>query len=123
MLDYFSRAYFVGLLLVTSWSFVIFRRIMMGSREVKRRASQSDQAMNHSLHSLLAVGVTFTSGCCVNQIFGVWFVYMARATDANPFLVLREAWLVAQVLMCILVLLDVLGRYSSAILERGRPRP
>jgi hypothetical protein len=96
---------------------------------MKRRADRSNETtypnlvrMNHNLHSLLALGMTFTSACCVNQIFGVWFVYMARVTDANPFFALRDAWIVAQVLMCLLIMLDGLRRYSSAILERNRPQ-
>jgi hypothetical protein len=129
MLDYFSRAYFVGVLLVTICSLAIFRRIILGTREMKRGADSSNEPtylnlarMNHNLHSLMALGMTFTSACCVNQIFGVWFVYMARVTDANPFLALREAWVVAQVLMCLLIILDCLRRYGSAILERSRPQ-
>jgi hypothetical protein len=79
--------------------------------------------MNRNLHSIFSLGVTFASGCCVNQIFGVWFAYMARVTDANPFFAFRQAWIVMQVLVCLLVSLDATRRYASAILERYRPEP
>jgi hypothetical protein len=64
MLDYFSRAYFVGALLVTICSIAIVRRITLGTREMKRGADSSNEPtylnlvrMNHNLHSLLALGL------------------------------------------------------------------
>jgi hypothetical protein len=65
--------------------------------------------------------MVLTSGCCANQIFAVWFTYMARVTDANPFFTLKEAWTVSQILICAIVSLDALRRYASAVLERNRP--
>jgi hypothetical protein len=130
MLDYFSRIYFVAILCIAVWSFGLIFRIIVGARSMHRmpddEANQDSYLklvrMNRNLHSMFSLGMTCTSGCCVNQIFGVWFVYMARATDANPFLAFQQAWIVMQVLLCLLVSLDAARRYASAVLERtGRP--
>jgi hypothetical protein len=129
MLDYFSRIYFVGVLCVAIWSFAIVYRILVGIRSMKvltgifkEPAYLKLERLNRELHSVFSLGVTFTSGCCVNQIFGVWSIYMARVTDANPFLAFRQAWIVMQVLLCLLVSLDALRRYASAVLERNCPQ-
>ena len=128
MLDYFSRIYFVGVLFVAIWSYVLILQIMVGARSLRVRSDNFDDSaysklerMNRNLHSIFSLCVTFTSGCCVNQIFGVWFVYMARFTDANPFFAFRQAWIVMQILLCVLVSLDASRRYASATLERHRP--
>lgn len=129
-LDYFSRIYFVGVLCVAIWSYSISFRMALGIRPLKARAGNFNDTeylnlvrMNHNLHTALALAMTFTSCCCVNQVFGVWFVYMARVTDANPFFALRDAWMVTQILMCILVSLDVIRRSISAMLARVYPQP
>jgi hypothetical protein len=128
MLDYFSRVYFVGVLFVVIWSYTLIFRIVVGLRALKARSDNLNESeysklgrMNRDLHSIFSLGVTCTTGCCVNQIFGVWFVYMARVTDANPFLAFRQAWIVIQVLLCLLVSLDAIRRYASTTLERHRP--
>ena len=130
MLDYFSRIYFVAVLFIAIWSFALISRIIAGARSLHRKSDESDHSrfpkldqMNRNLHSMFSLAVTCTSGCCVNQLFGVWFVYMARGTDANPFLAFQQAWIVMQVLLCLLVLLDATCRYASAALERNRPQP
>lgn len=128
MLDYFSRIYFVGALFFAFWSFITIIRIIVGVQSMKVRSDNFKESayselerMNRNVHSIFSLGLTFTGGCCVNQIFGVWFVYMARATDANPFFALRQAWIVMQVLLCLLVSLDAVRRYGSSTLERHRP--
>ena len=128
MLDYFSRVYFVGVLFVVIWSYILILRIIVGLEALKVRSDNLNESeyselerMNRNLHSIFSLGVTCTSGCCVNQIFGVWFVYMARVTDANPFFAFRQAWIVIQVLLCFLVSLDATRRYASAALEHHRP--
>jgi hypothetical protein len=129
-LDYFSRIYFVGLVCVAIWSYSISLRIILGVLSLKARNGNCTDSeylnlarMNHNLHSALTLGVTFATCCCVNQIFGVWFVYMARVTDANPFLALRDAWMVVQIQMCILVSLDLTRRCISAMLAKACPQP
>jgi len=129
MLDYFSRIYFVGVLFVVTWSYILIFKIIVGDQSLKVRPDNFQstysnlERMNRNLYSIFSLAVTFTSGCCVNQIFGVWFEYMARATDANPFFALRQAWIVMQVLLCLLVSLDALRRYASSAIERYRPAP
>jgi len=127
-LDYFSRVYLVGVLCVVAWSFALFSKIMIGIRSMRRHVDDPTEGaylklagMNRSLHSIHSLGVVFTSGCCANQIFGVWFTYMARVTDANPFFALHEAWNVAQILVCLHVILDIIRRYAAAALEKSRP--
>ncbi len=99
MLDYFSRVYFVGVLLVVIWSYTLIFRIVVGLRVLQARSDNFNESeysklerINRNLHSIFSLGVTCTSGCCVNQIFGVWFVYMARVTDANPFCKTQPPW-------------------------------
>ena len=128
MLDYFSRIYFVGMLCAAVWSFAICLRIIIGVRSLQQRVANFNESvylnldrMNRNLHSIFSLSAAFTSGCCVNQIFGVWFVYMARVTDANPFFAFRQAWIAIRVLLCLVVSLDAIRRYTSATLERHRP--
>jgi hypothetical protein len=56
--------------------------------------------------------MVLTSGCVANQIFGVWSSYMARFTDANPFLALHDAWAIFQILLFLHVILDVSRRFA-----------
>jgi hypothetical protein len=128
MLDYFSRIYFVGVLIVVTWSYRLIIGIVLGVKALKVRSHNFNESaysklerMNRNLHSIFPLAVTCTSGCCVNQIFGVWFAYIARVTDANPFFAFHQAWTVTQVLLCLLVSLDAVRRYASATLERHRP--
>lgn len=129
MLDYFSRIYFVGVLLIFIWGCWVFLHIMI---QIRRAARTPDgfsddgylncEGMQRKLHSIESFAMVLASGCCANQIFGVWFTYMVRATDANPFFALREAWAVSQTLVCSIVLLDALRRIGVVILERHRLR-
>jgi hypothetical protein len=128
MLDYFSRVYFVGVLCVVAWSFALVSKIMIGIRSMRQYVDGPTESaylklvrINRSLNSIHSLSVVFTSGCCANQIFGVWFTYMARVADANPFFALREAWNVAQILVCLHVTLDIIRRYATAALEKSRP--
>jgi hypothetical protein len=76
--------------------------------------------MNRNLNSIHCLSVILTSGCCVNQIFGVWLTYMARATDANPFSALHQAWIVMQILISLHVSFYAVRLYAVAALERSR---
>jgi formate hydrogenlyase subunit 3/multisubunit Na+/H+ antiporter MnhD subunit len=122
-LDYFSRVYFVGAVCTVIWGYFAFLRFMIGIRrgnqsEYGSKADTERQVRN--LHSIESFAMVLTSGCCTNQIFGVWFTYMARVTDANPFFALRESWIVAQILICLIVSLDALRRFAFGALERQR---
>lgn len=129
-LDYFSRIYFVGVLLVFMCGCWVFLQMMIQIRTAARipvgfgnEQYLNLESMQRRLHSIESFAMVLTSGCCTNQIFGVWFTYMARATDANPFFALREAWTVSQILVCLLVLMDGLRRFSFGILEQHRSKP
>jgi len=123
-LDYFSQPYFVGVFCITIWGYFTFFRFII---EIRRR-NQSDQSQGtdtlerqvRNLHSIESFAMVLTSGCCANQIFAVWFTYMARVTDANPFFALREAWFLSQILICLIVSLDALRRFALMALERSR---
>jgi hypothetical protein len=126
MLDNFSRAYFVGVLCTVTWGYFTFLKLQIRIR----RESRHDNGLKpdvfshlerqlHKLCSIESFAMVLTSGCCANQIFGVWFTYMARVTDANPFFALREAWILSQILICLIVSLDALRRLSAAALERS----
>ena len=126
-LDYSSRIYFAGTLGTVIRGCAIFVQLTARIRSGKQRTGNSSEIeylnlarMQRNLHSIESFAMVLTSGCCVNQIFGVWFTYMARVTDANPFFALKDAWIVSQILLCLLVLLDSLRRYSFSALERIR---
>jgi hypothetical protein len=128
MLDYFSRAYFVGVICIVLLGYATFLRILARIRSGNQRGEKSAENTNlnleglhRNLYSLQSFAMVLTSGCCANQIFAVWFTYMARVTDANPFFALKEAWTVSQILICLIISLDALRRYASAVLERDRP--
>jgi hypothetical protein len=128
MLDYFSRAYLVGALCMVILGYATVLRIMIQVRSRNRNGGSFTEnaylnldRLHRSLCSLQSFAMVLTSGCCANQIFAVWFTYMARVTDANPFFALREAWTVSQILICAIVSLDALRRYAFAALERNRP--
>jgi hypothetical protein len=128
MLDYFSRVYLVGALCIVILGYAAFLRLMIQIRSRNRNGETFTEnaypnldGMHRSLCSLESFAMVLTSGCCANQIFVVWFTYMARVTDANPFFALKEAWTVSQILICAIVSLDALRRYASAVLERNRP--
>jgi hypothetical protein len=127
MLDYFSRGFFVGVLCLAGWGYWNFVRFWTGIRSKNWKDHSFSQnefsrlnKLLGNLHSIESFVMVLTSGCCANQIFAVWFTYMARVTDANPFFALREAWMVTQILMCLIVSLDALSRFALAVLERKR---
>lgn len=126
-LDYFSRLYFVGAVWLVILGFVVFGKTIVKTLSLKRNRYFSEaeylnlERMQRGLHSIESLAMVFTSGCCVNQIFGVWFTYMARVTDANPFFALQDAWIVAQILVLLIVTLDALRRYGLWALEKNRP--
>src|SRR5947207_15936180 len=83
-LDYFSRIYFVGVLLVAIWSYVFILQIMVGARSLRVRSDNFDDSaysklerMNRNLHSIFSLCLTFTRRCCVNQVFGICLRYLA----------------------------------------------
>jgi len=124
-LDYFSRIYFAGVLFAAVWTIAKASRILIGVRSLRRNSSLYDETaylrlerMGSVLRHGISLSMVFTSGCCINQIFFVWFTYMVRATDANPFLALRQAWVVMQLLVCLLVSQDVMSRCAYTALER-----
>ena len=126
MLDYFSRIYLSGLLMVVIWGISTFLRIMIGSRSVDSANGTVDAntllklvKMGRKLHSLYSVGVVLAVGCSANQVFGVWQTYMLRVTDANPFFAIKEAWAVSQLLICLLIVLDTVRWYGCATIERS----
>jgi hypothetical protein len=128
MLDHFSRAYLVGALCIVILGYATFLRLMIQVRSRNRNdgtfaenAYLNLDRLHRSLCSLQSFAMVLTSGCCANQIFAVWFIYMARVTDANPFFALKDAWTVSQILICAIVSLDALRRYAFAVLERNRP--
>jgi hypothetical protein len=126
MLDYFSRVYLVGVLFMMIWGYSTSFRILLGARSSRRAGSFAQDAYlrlvnkNSNLNSIHSLSVIFTSGCCVNQIFGVWFTYMDRATDANPFSALHQAWIVMQILISLHVSFYAVRLYAVAALERSR---
>jgi hypothetical protein len=126
-LDYFSRIYFAGTLCTVIRGCTIFVQLTARIRSGKQKTGNFSEIeylnlarMQRNLHSIESFAMVLTSGCCMNQIFGVWFTYMARVTDANPFFALKDAWIVSQILLCLLILLDSLRRYSFSALERIR---
>ena len=130
MLDLFSRAYLVGVLCMMAWGYLAFARVMVAARSKQHgKGNISDheylkmEQRVRNLDSIESFAMVLMSGCCANQIFGVWFTYMARVTDANPFVALREAWLVFQVLASLIVSLDAIRRYAWATLWRKRALP
>ena len=122
MLDYFSRAYFAGVLFMALWGYRTFVRLIVAIRSRSRDAHNSPKLLPlvRKLCSIESFAMVLTSGCCANQIFAVWFTYMARATDANPFFALRQAWIVVQALTCLIVSLDAVRRVSFAMLDNAR---
>jgi hypothetical protein len=130
MLDYFSRVYFVGMLLAAISSVSILFRFVVGIRSLNVMVPASVAAtysalerMNRSLDSLFCLSVVLAVGCFANQILGVSRVYMVdRFTDANPVFALDEAWFVSQSLICVLLLMHIGRWYASSRLDRHRAR-
>lgn len=118
-MNYFSRLYFLGVVCGILWATVKFVRALISPRRSSSRSfsvvndqSASFQATYAEIASIQSFTMVLTSGCFVNQIFGVWFTYMARVTDANPFFALQDAWAIAQILVFLHVALDAMRRYA-----------
>lgn len=103
LLDPFSRLYFLGVLTSAAVAFATFVTFVLALRRMRQALTSDSRQLLAGLnkrYSLLAsiqsFAMVLTSGCVANQIFSVWFSYMARATDANPFFALHDAWVIFQ---------------------------
>ena len=125
LLDPFSRLYFLGVLTSAAVAFATFVTFVLALRRMRQALTSDSRQLLAGLsnrYSLLAsiqsFAMVLTSGCVANQIFSVWFSYMARATDANPFFALRDAWVMFQILVFLHVILDVSRRFAWFALLR-----
>ncbi len=125
LLDPFSRLYFLGVLTSAAVAFATFVTFVLALRRMRRALTSDSRQLLAGLsnrYSLLAsiqsFAMVLTSGCVANQIFSVWFSYIARATDANPFFALHDAWVMFQILVFLHVILDVSRRFAWFALLR-----
>lgn len=127
MLDYFSRVYFAGLVVATTWSFSTlfqFVRSIRSSKDLLGPDRFALSMLDRRLKSLFDLSVILAGACAANQILGVSRVYMIdRFTDANPAYALDEAWVVSQIIAGILLLLRTIHWYTSAVVGSTHREP
>jgi hypothetical protein len=124
-LDPFSMLYFFGVLASAAVAFVTFLGFISALRRIRQALTIDSGKLVARLNnrylllaSIQSFAIVLTSGCVANQVFAVWFSYMARATDANPFFALHSAWVMFQLLVFFHVIVDASRRFAWFALGR-----
>jgi len=116
-LDALSQVYFANVVGAVLYAIYLLAKIVHALRSPEGGSRQAAiiQKRYWQLVAIQSFAIVLTSGCIASQIFGIWFTYIARATDANPFAALREAWIVFQLFIFLHILLDGMRRYAWVI--------
>jgi hypothetical protein len=123
MLSYFSRFCISCLAGTVIWSISSLVRFVIITRArskifVTDSGVASLLLMRHKFDGIFYLSELLSLACLADLMFSFIHTYLARATDANPFLVLIEAWGICQLLFVALLLIHSLRWYISSVLLR-----
>lgn len=115
MLGLFSRICLGIVGLTTLWSSVALMRLIWRARlHATTSATVFSRAATHFYGAYYLCEV-LSVACLADQLFGFIHTWMDRATDANPYPVLMEAWSVSRVLFLFLVLTHAIRWYVAKL--------
>jgi hypothetical protein len=109
-LDILSQIYFGGTVCGLLYAMYLFSKLLLALKKTEGIASYFIRRRYLQIATIQSLAIVLTSGCVGSQIFSVWFTYMLRFTDANPFAALRQAWMVFQLLIFFHILLEATRR-------------
>jgi hypothetical protein len=121
LLGYFSRFCIVCLVGTVIWSISSLVKFVITTRAYsKSPLTESTVAslllMRHKFDGIFYLSELLSLACLADLMFAFIHTYLARATDANPFPVLIEAWGICQLLFVALLLIHSLRWYTSSVL-------